>query len=49
MELRPLTKLDKRTSNKFEGNVMSASYDLIVTLLIYGQFGGIQKPDSYSL
>ena len=49
MKLAPLTKLDKRnktTSTKFDDDVMSASCDIIVIFLIYGQFGAIRKPDS---
>ena len=49
MKLGPVTKLDKRnktTSTKFDDNVMSANYGVIVIFPIYGQFGAIQKPDS---
>ena len=49
MKLGPVTKLDKRnktTSTKFDDNVMSVNYGVIVIFPIYGQFGAIQKPDS---
>ena len=49
MKLGPVTKLDKRnktTSTKFDDNVMSANYGVIVIFPIYGQFGAIQKLDS---
>ena len=49
MKLGPVTKLDKRNktkSTKFDDNVMSANYGVIVIFPIYGQFGAIQKPDS---
>ena len=49
MKLRPVTKFDKRnktTSKKCDDDVMSANCDVMVTFLIYGQFGAIWKPDS---
>ena len=49
MKLEPINKLDKRnntTSNKFDDDVMSENYDVIVIFYIYGQFGAIRKPDS---
>ena len=49
MKLRPVTKIDKKnkkTSKKFDDDVMSANCDIIVTILIYGQFRAIRKPDS---
>ena len=42
MKLRPVTKLDKRnkkTSKKFNDDVMSENCDAIVIFPIYGQFG----------
>ena len=49
MKLEPVTKLDKRNkiiSKKFDDDVMSANYDVIVIFQIFGQLGMIQKPDS---
>ena len=49
MKLGPVTKLDKRNktmSKKFDDDVMSENCDVIVSFLIYGQFGAIRKPDS---
>ena len=49
MKNGPVTKLDKRykrTSKKFDDNVMLANCDVIVILPICGQFGAIQKPNS---
>ena len=49
MKLGPVTKLDKRNKTmlkKFDGDVISASYEVTVTFPIYGQFGTIWKPDS---
>ena len=49
MKLGPVTKLDKKnktTSKKCDYNVMSVNCDVIVTFLIYGQFGAIWKPNS---
>ena len=49
MKLGPVTKLDKRnktSSKKFDDEVMSENYDVIVIFLIYVKFGAIQKPDS---
>ena len=49
MKLGPVTKLDKRnkkTSKKFDDDVMSENYDVIFIFLIFGQFGAIRKPDS---
>ena len=49
MKLRPVTKLDKRnktTSKKFDVDVMSENCDVIVIFRIFGQFGGIWRPDS---
>ena len=46
MKLGPVTKLDKRnktTSKKFDDDVISANWDLIVIFPIYGQFGAIRK------
>ena len=49
MKLGPVSKRDKRnktTSKEFDDYVISANYDVIVTFLIYDQFGATQKPDS---
>ena len=49
MKLGPVTKLDKKnktTSKKFDDEVMSANWDVIVIFPIYGQFEAIRKPDS---
>ena len=49
MKLGPVIKLDKRnkkTSKKFDDDVMSKNYDVIVIFLIYDQSGAIRKPDS---
>ena len=49
MKLEPVTKFDKRnktTSKKFDDDVMPENCDVIVTFLIYGQFGTIRKPNS---
>ena len=49
MKLGSVTKIDKRnkgTSKKFDDDVMSENYIVIVILPIYGQFGAIWKPDS---
>ena len=49
MKLGPVTKLDKRnkkTSKKFDNDVMSVKCDVIVIFPIYGQFGAIHEPDS---
>ena len=49
MKLGQVTKLDKRnkkTSKKFDDDVMSENFDVIVIFPIYGQFGAIRKPDS---
>ena len=49
MELGRVTKLDKRNktpSKKFDDEVMSENYNVIVISPIYGQFGAIPMPDS---
>ena len=49
MKLGPVTKLDKRnktTSKKFDVDVMSANYDVIVIFRIFGQFRAVQRADS---
>ena len=48
MKAGPVTKLDKRnktTSQKFDVDVMSENYEVIVIFLIFGQFGAIRRPD----
>ena len=48
MKLGPVTKLDERnkaTSKKFSNEVMPVNSDVIAILLIYGQFGGVRKPN----
>ena len=47
MKHGPVTKLDKRnmaTSKKFDGDVLSANFDVIVIFPIYGQSGAIRRP-----
>ena len=49
MKLGSVTKLDKinkTTSIKFVGDVISENCDVIIIFLIYGQFGAIRKSDS---
>ena len=49
MKRRPVTKLDKRTktaSKKFDVDVMSENFDVIVIFRIYGEFGAVRRPDS---
>ena len=49
MKFGPVTKLNKRnktTSKKIDNDIALANCDLVVILLIYGQFGTIRKPDS---
>ena len=49
MKFGPVTKIDKRnktTSKKIDDDVVSKTCDVIYIFLIYGQFGGIWKPDS---
>ena len=48
MNLGPVTKLDKRNkaaSKKFDDNVMSGNYDVIVIFRSFGQFGAVRRPD----
>ena len=48
MKLGPATKLDNKnkiTPSKIDDDVISTNYDAIVIFSIYGQFGGIQRPD----
>ena len=49
IKLGPVTKLAKRNkimSDKFDDNVLSRNYDVIVIFLIYGLFGAIRNPDA---
>ena len=49
LKLGTVTKIDKRNktaSKKFEDDVISANYEVIAILLIYGHLGAIRKPDS---
>ena len=49
MKLVPVTKLDKRnkrTSKRFEDDIMSPNFHFTVIFPIYSQYGAIQKPDS---
>ena len=51
MKLWPLTKLDKRkksASKKFDDEVTSETFYVIVIFPIYGQFGAIRTPDSFT-
>ena len=41
-----LNKRNKKASKKFGDNVLLTNCDVIVTFLIYGQFGAVRKPDS---
>ena len=46
MKLETLSKLDKgnrKMSEKFDDNVMSANCDVIIIFPIYGQFGAIRR------
>ena len=48
MKLGPVTTIDKRnkaTPKKFNDNVISVIFDVIVIFPIYGQFRAIWKPD----
>ena len=48
MNFRPVTKLDKinkKASEQFRDDVISASCDFISIFSIYSQFGAIQMPD----
>ena len=52
MRLEPVTKLDRRnktTSKKSDNNIMSINCGVIVTYLIYNQFGAIRKSGFGSL
>ena len=49
MKLEQVTNLDDKnltTSEKFDDDVVSTNYDIIIIFPIYGQFGAICKPDS---
>ena len=49
MRLGPVTKLKKKnktTLKKFDDDVMSADYDVIIIFPIYGQFSAIRKEKS---
>ena len=49
MKLGTVTKLNKRhkkTSKKFDDDVMAYNCDVIVIFPIFDQFGAIRKPDS---
>ena len=49
MKLEPVTKhgkRNKRTSEKFNYNVLPENCDIVVIFSISGQFGAIRKPDS---
>ena len=49
MKLGLVTKLDKKnkkTSKKFDVNLMSENYDVIVIFRSFGQFGAIRRLDS---
>ena len=52
MKLGSLTKLDKKnktTLKKFDGDIMSTMFDVIVIFSIYGQFGATWKLDYRSI
>ena len=48
MKLGPVTKLkrNKTNSKRFDADVMSENYDVIVIFQIFGQFGATRRPDS---
>ena len=49
MKLGSVTKLDKKNKNpskKFDVDVMSEDFDVIVIFQIFGQFGAVRRPDS---
>ena len=49
MKLAPVTEIDKgntTTLKKIHDDVMPENCDVLVSFLIYGQFGAFQKPDS---
>ena len=49
MKVGPVTKLDKgnkKTSKKFDVDVMSENCDVIVIFWNSGQFGAVRRPDS---
>ena len=49
MKLGPVTKPDKRNkamSKKFDVEVMSENYDVILIFRIFGQFGAVCRPNS---
>ena len=44
-----VTRLDKRnktTSKKFDDDIMSENFDVIVIFRIFGQFRAVRRPDS---
>ena len=41
MKLGLVTKLDKRRLKRFDNNLMSTNYDVIVIFPVYGQFGAL--------
>ena len=52
MKLGPVTKLDKRNktlSKKFDEDVISENYDVIVIFPIYSRFIAIPKPDLWPM
>ena len=44
MKIKPVTKLDKATSKRFNDDVVSGSCDVISIFPVYGQFAAIWKP-----
>ena len=49
MKLGSVTKLDKKNKNpskKFDVDVMSEDFDVIVIFQIFDQFGAVRRPDS---
>ena len=49
MNLESVTKLDQRkktTLKKIDDDVMSENFDVIAFFWIFGQFGGVRRPDS---
>ena len=48
MKIEPVAKLDKRNkvmSKEFYNDVMSVTYDVIISFQIFGQSREIEKPD----
>lgn len=49
MKLRPLSQIEKKNtmiSNKFDDEVMSVKYDVIITFPMNGRFAAAREPDT---